>query len=119
MDETLIKKAFEFADYMSVISNQKNLLKEQFHQSIVYYEFGGTFTLNKELLTFVQLLISTNQTKNVILIDDNSIPVNIPDLNLFFNKIFDQYNNSVSLYYKNYLDLVSKRRVEKIVNLNE
>lgn len=114
-----IKKAFETAEYMAVLSSQKNILKEEFSQNLCYYCNGGSFTLSKELITFVKLLLDANQLENVVLIDNNNIPVNIVNLKDFFEEILSLHIQATNLYYTKYNLLIKNRKVESLVDIND
>lgn len=118
MDEQL-KRAFEIADHMSVVSSQKNILKEEFAQTLCYYCNGGSFTLSKELITFVKLLLDVNQLENVVLVDDNNIPINIENLKDFFEEILSLYTQATNLYYTKYNLLIKNRKLESLIDVND
>lgn len=115
MDERL-SKALEFANYSVTINNQKKLLKEKFHEDMIFFIQGSQFTINRELLNFVNLLVERGNTEDTVLIDDNGIPVLIKDLEDFLVNIFDQYFQSANEYHEKYVELSKKRSVEKLVN---
>lgn len=107
------------ADYMSVLSSQKNILKEEFAQDLCYYHNGGSFTLSKELITFVKLLLDSDQLENVVLIDNNNIPVNIENLKEFFEELLSKYTQATNLYYTKYNLLIKNRKVESLIDIND
>ncbi len=115
MDERL-EKAFQTANYMASLSNLRRVILEEFNQSLVYYTQGATFTVNKELISFVKVLIDIGNTESVIL-DDNNIPVNITDLQEFFTKILSVYAEATNEYLVKYAELKIKRKVEALVDL--
>lgn len=115
MDERL-SKALEFANYSTTINNQKRILKEKFHEDLIYFTKGSQFIITKELINFTNLLVSKGQTSDIVLIDDNGIPVMIEDLEEFLDDVLDQYFNASNTYHEKYLELSKKRSVEKLVN---
>lgn len=115
MDERL-SKALEFSHYMVTLNNQKRLLKEKFNEDIVCYFGGGQFTASQDRITFCQSMIALNQTE-MILIDDNGIPVNIPDLQAFLDILIEAYFSATNEYLSEYNRLKSNRSVKGIVNL--
>jgi hypothetical protein len=115
VDERLAK-ALEFSNYMITLNNQKRLLKEKYHEDLLYFKNGCQFTVTKELITFVGMLISNGNDSNVILVDDNDIPTNIDDLNSFYDDILDVYFSASNEYHIKYNDLKSKRSVEKLID---
>jgi hypothetical protein len=115
MDE-IIKKAFENADVMATLVSQKNILKLEFSQNLIFYENGGTFTVSKELINFVKTLIDVAATQSVVLIDDNDIPVTIENTSTFFDKILSIYFEAVNEFYNKYNLLIKNRTPEKLVD---
>jgi hypothetical protein len=116
MDER-IEKAFETANYMATLSNQKRIIKEEFDQQLVYYVNGGTFQITTELISYVKTLIDLKHTTNLVLIDSNNIPIAIGDIDEFLNKISVQYLSACQTYYTKYSDLRIKRKIKDIIDL--
>ena len=117
MDERL-EKAIEFSNYVVTLNNQKRLLKEEYEENLLYYYDGGQFTITKELVTFVGLLVNNGNTENVVLTDDNCIPINVKDLSKFYEDIIDAYFSASNSYFTKYDNLKKQRSVEKLVGLN-
>ena len=118
MDERL-KKALDFSNYMVTLNNQKRVLKEKFFENRIYYYNGGQFSVTKELLSFVGLLCVKGDTTNIPIIDDNDVPVRIPDLNVFFDDIMDVYFQSSNEYHTEYEKIRTKRKVSGLVDYDE
>lgn len=114
MDERL-SKALEFANYMVTLNAQKRALKEKFQNECITYDNGGTFTINKTLITFVKLLLDKDQKADIVLIDDNDLPIIIPDLESFYESMLSQYTQAVNSYYTSYLTLKKKRSIESLI----
>lgn len=115
MDERLAK-AVEFSNYMVTLNNQKRLLKEKYYEDLLYFKNGCQFTVTKELITFVGMLIAKENDSNVVLIDDNDIPTSIENLNDFYDDILDVYFTASNKYNTNYNNLKTKRSVEKLID---
>lgn len=111
MDERL-SKALEFANYSVTLSNQRRALKEKYLADIVHYHNGGRFEVTKELINFVKLLVDTGNDIGVILIDDNDVPVEIADMNEFFDTVLNKYFTASNDYYTEYQKLRKNRSVE-------
>jgi hypothetical protein len=116
--DSIIQKAFETAEYMAVLHRQKQILKEEFAQNLLYYENGGSFTVTKELINFVKTLIDLGHTVDVVLVDDNNTPISISNLQTFFENIVSAYFEAVNSYYTKHNLLIKNRKVESLVNLN-
>ena len=114
MDERL-EKALEFANFMVTLNNQKRSLKEKYYTDCVYYHSGGTFGITKELITFIKSLIDLGNIENIIVIDDNDLPIRIDDLKKFLDDIIDQYFIASNSYYNDYQLLKKNRSVEALV----
>lgn len=111
MDERL-SKALDFSNYMVTLNNQRRALKEKFSASCVFYQNGGTFTVTKELINFTKVMIDTGNDEDVVLIDDNDIPVEIDNLNSFLEQITSIYFTAANEYYTEYQKIKKNRTVE-------
>jgi hypothetical protein len=112
MDEKL-SKALEFANYTRTFEDQRRLLKERYFDSLVFFNSGGQFTVSKELISFVNLLLE-KETASVLL-DDNDNPVMIDNLQLFYDNIINLYFQSSNEYHTKLHELKTKRSIEKLV----
>jgi hypothetical protein len=115
MDERL-EKALEFANFMVTLNNQKRSLQEKYQTDCVYYHSGGTFKIDKSLITFVKTLIDLGNIKNIVLIDDNELPIRVDDLTDFLDNIVDQYFISTNNYFNDYQSLKKSRSVKALMN---
>lgn len=113
MDERLTK-ALEFANYSVTLENQRRALKEKYLADIIFYHNGGCFAVTKELINFVKTLVDTGNDTGVVLIDDNNVPVEIADLNVFLETILNKYFTASNEYYTEYQKLRKQRSVEGI-----
>jgi hypothetical protein len=112
MDEKL-QKALEFGNYSATLENQKRMLQEKFVTDTIYFHKGGQFTINKELLNYVYMLMSTDQ-ETTVLIDDNNIPVEV-NVNEFYSNIADKYFTASNEYHAEYTKLQKSRSVDGLV----
>lgn len=111
MDERL-SKALEFANYSVTLANQRRALKEKYLADVIHYHNGGCFAITKELINFVKLQIDTGNDSGVVLIDDNDIPVEIANMDEFFDTILNKYFTASNEYYTEYQKLRKNRTVE-------
>jgi len=118
MDERL-EKALEFSNYMVTLNNQKRLLNEKYQEDLLYFHAGCQFTVTKELVTFVSMLVDKDQTDNVVLIDDNGIPCLVSDIEDFLSDIMDTYFSASNEFHSKYIDLKKKRSVEALVDYDK
>ncbi len=115
MDERL-EKALNFSNYMVTLNNQKRIIKEKFFEDLLYFSNGCQFSVTKELITFVGLLVERGNDSDVVLTDDNDIPAKIDDLKKFYEDILDIYFTATNSYHTKYEDLKKNRKVEKLVD---
>jgi hypothetical protein len=114
MDERL-EKALEFSNYMVTLNNQKRVLREKFRESSVFYHNGAQFTVTKQLVTFVSLLVDKGATDDVVLIDDNELPALVENLEDFLSDIMNTYFTAANSYHQEYQKLIKNRSTMKLV----
>jgi hypothetical protein len=115
MNEQL-EKAFQTANYMATLTNQRNVAFEEFQQALIYYVNGSSFQITIELISFVKSIIDAGNSTCVI-VDDNKIPVNVENLQNFHQAITDQYFEASNEYYSKYSEIKSKRKIEDLIAL--
>ena len=116
MDEK-IEKAFDVANYMATLSNQRRLILEEFNQKTIFYINGATFKLNPELINFTKLVLDQGHDSDVAFIDANNFPVIIEDVQKFYNEIVNSYFEAVNSYAAKFAEIRNKRNVKDIVSL--
>lgn len=116
MDEK-ITKAFEVANYMATLSNQRRIILEEYNQKLIYYKDGATFKIGPDLIVFVKTMIDIGQTEDVAFIDANNFPVLIKDVEEFFSDITSIYFQAINDYSARFTEIKSKRKVADIVDL--
>jgi hypothetical protein len=114
MDEKLAK-ALEASKLLDIINQQKNLLQQQYQADLIHYENGCQFTSSKELISFCQSLVSLEQDQ-IVLTDDNGIPILIDDLPKFTNTLVKTYAEASNKYFTEYNKIKKQRSVEGIFN---
>jgi|TARA_B110000208_G_scaffold20700_1_gene26029 hypothetical protein len=114
MDERL-EKALDFSNYMLTLNNQKRLLAEKYQEELIHFYSGSQFTLTRELITFVNAMVSADQDE-VVITDDNNIPCMVEDLENFYSEIINKYTSASNNYYTAYASLKTNRSVEKLVD---
>jgi len=114
---TRLTKALEFANYRITLNNQQSQLKAKIQSQLSYSINGGSFTINRELITFVKILIDDGE-KEAILLDIYNNPISI-DLKSFYEEIMSRYNEATNDYYAEYEKLRKARKVHKILDLND
>jgi hypothetical protein len=82
-----LTKALEFANYRLTLNNQLVSLRSKLQTKLIYSINGGTFTITRELITFVDSLIRQKNTTDIVLIDNFQNPIMIEDLEDFLENI--------------------------------
>ncbi len=111
-----LEKAFELATSLVSISNQKRVLLEELEQSLLYFYNGGTFKIDKDLISFLSVLKSLNN-ETCVLLDSNKLPIEIEDVTTFLMSIIDQYSRATNSYFTRYQELKNNRNLESILDL--
>jgi len=116
MDER-IEKAFEVANYMATLSNQRRIILEEYNQKLVYYTNGATFKINPELIAFTKSILDLGYANDVAFIDANDFPVIIADIKEFFDSIVGVYVEATKDYAAKFSEIKKKRKISDIVEL--
>jgi len=112
VDERL-EKALEFSKYRIALVNRKEDLKIKVNNLLLYAHNGGMFRISQELISFVKLVLDQGKMR-VVLIDNNSNPIEITELQKFFDDIFSRYFEATNLYHAEYSKIRAARSVSSI-----
>ena len=115
MDERL-SKALESSNFLATQNNQKRIFLAQYKENLVHYIHGHKFTVTQELINFVYTLSKTIPDGAVVL-DDNSIPFMIPDVNEFAKELIGVYAVASRKYAVDYETIKKNRSVQGLVDL--
>ena len=115
MDKQL-EEALDFANYQQTFSIQKKVLKERISAKLTYGFNGGLFRIDRNLLTFVDMLCAKDRISGVILLDANENPVLVEDLNEFSEEIFRRYFEVTNEYFEQHQKIKKSRSVEKLIS---
>ena len=116
MDEK-IEKAFQVANYMATLSNQRRIILEEYAQKLVYYINGATFNVDYNLINFAKNLIDLEHTEDSAFVDANNQPVIIADVQDFLDNIVSVYFEAVNEYHTKFAEIKRKRNVKDLVDL--
>ena len=116
MDDRL-KNALDFSNYQQTLSVQRKTLREKMESKLTYGYNGGIFKIDRNLLTFVQILIDQERINGIPLLDINDNPILIEDLTKFRDEIFDRYFTVTYEYLESYGKIKSSRSIEKLIDL--
>ena len=106
-----LDQALSFANYQTVINQQRQLLKQKFIDDCVVAHNGGLFKLSPEFILAVENL------KSNWVLDLNNNPVLIEDLDSFIATAKETYHSALTAYGQSYQELKTKRNVRTLVNL--
>ena len=108
-----VEKLVNDANFIAVIDNQINLETSKFRGRVYFFHNGGKFHLNPNFLVYVKMLLSEDKDIAVI-IDSNSIPITVDDLEEFYNDASEQYYDALNSYANEYKKLIESRSVNEI-----
>tara|TARA_Y100001937_G_scaffold117970_1_gene171785 strand:+ start:152 stop:499 length:348 start_codon:yes stop_codon:yes gene_type:complete len=115
MTDQRLEKALEFANYRSTLANQKEKLKDRCEAQLNYAYNGGIFHINETLISFVDSFHRQGK-QSMVMLDSNKTPVDIENLEEFYNQITTRWFESVNEYHRQHTDLANKRKVHKLVD---
>lgn len=107
--ESKIKDIMDYADRLSVIENQKEILTRQFEENCMTYVGGHQITIDITLITTCQSYVDLGRNQNICILDDFKLPVVVEDAEQFLIDISDQYQQALNLYQTEYSKLVKQR----------
>lgn len=111
--KTDIQEALEFANFRRTARVQIEQNKAELKSNLIYSIGGGRFTVSRELIVFVDMLIR-DDIVGAVLLDDNDVPIDISDLEEFREDIMDVYFTSVSQYANKYKRVRTARSVNNV-----
>jgi|14BtaG_2_1085337.scaffolds.fasta_scaffold64219_2 hypothetical protein len=114
-----LTKALEFANYRLTLNNQLVSLRSKLQTKLIYSINGGTFTITRELITFVDSLIRQKNTTDIVLIDNFQNPIMIEDLEDFLENITSKYFEVTNDYHTEYVKLRQARKVHKLLDIEQ
>lgn len=116
--EERLEQALAFANYRQTLNNQLQKLKIRTEGSLIIAKNGGSFTVNKELICFLDYLNRAEIT-DVTLLDDNNTPIGISDVPGFLREVTNRYFAVANDYLKEYQDIRKARNVKSIIDLKD
>ena len=111
-----LQTALKFSNYRQTLNNQKEVLKAKTESLLSYSINGGTFTIDRELITFVKVLIDDKHT-DAVLLDIYNHPIAV-DLQNFYSEIMSRYFEVTNDYYVEYEKIRKARKVSSVLDLN-
>lgn len=115
MDEKL-KNALDFSNYVITLNNHKRVLLEKYKNDSIFYYNSGKFSITQQLISFCKTLCDLSQ-ENMVLLDDDGLPVEISNIDEFTKTLINQYTLATNKYLLEYAKLTKNRSVAGIVDL--
>jgi hypothetical protein len=116
--EERLEQALSFANYRQTLNNQLQKLKTRAEGMLIFAKNGGSFTINRELICFLDYLVRSNKT-NATLLDDNNAPVLIVDVLEFQKEITNRYFEVTNDYLKEYQEIRKSRNVKSVLDIKD
>ncbi len=116
--EERLQKALEFANYRQTLNTQLQKIKVRAEGMLIFSKNGGNFTINRELICFLDYL-DKQGIQDAALLDDNNLPVQISDVKMFLDEITKRYFEVTSDYLKEYQEVRRARNVKTIIDLKD
>lgn len=107
-----VSKALAHSNYKVTVYNQKQNLKLRMENLLTYAHNGGIFTVNDQLIAFVDVLVRREQTE-AVLIDARGNPVLISNLQEFLDEVISKYFEATNEYLAEYEKIRKARTVEQ------
>lgn len=109
-----LSRALENCNYKVTLSNQRKNAKLKLERFLTLSHNGGIFFINTDLISFIQSLIISGKESTLIL-DKNENPIEIDNLEAFFEIIYDRYYQALNDYLVEYKNIQKSRTVSKLV----
>ncbi len=116
--EDRLKQALEFSNFRQTLNNQLQKLKIRSEGMLLYAEAGGKFTINRELICFLDYLVREGYT-DATLLDDNNSPIFITDTKDFLRKITSRYFDVTNDYLQESREIKKQRHTKSILDIKE
>lgn len=112
-----LTKALEFTNYRTTLNAQHNALKAKTQSLLSYSVNGGTFSIDRTLMSFCRMLIDSGK-KSAVLLDIYDNPIKV-ELNEFYGEIYSRYFEVMNEYYAGYEKLKRSRKTHAVLDLDE
>ena len=107
--ESKISNILEYADRLSAIENQKEILLRQFEENSILYWHGHQVTANATVIAEVKSYLDMGRTQNITLLDDFKTPFLVADTEKFSIKLASIYQEALQTYHAEYKKLVASK----------
>lgn len=117
MSDAKLSKALEFANYRLTMNNQQAQLRAKTEGLLCYSINGGSFNIDRELITFCKMLMDSG-TESAVLMDVYNNPI-LVEIATFYEEILSRYFEVTNDYYIEYDKIRKSRKTHKVLDLNE
>jgi flagellum-specific peptidoglycan hydrolase FlgJ len=107
MDDRL-QSALEFSNFRLNLFNIKENIKVKVDSMLTTAMNGGVFKIDRELICFVKMVLDAGKD-SVVLIDDNQNPIEITNIQTFYDDILSRYFEATNFYNVEYTKLKRSR----------
>lgn len=111
------EKVLQFSNYRRILNNQIDQLRLKKDQDLEIFYNGGAFSVTRDLICFVQLLVERD-LERAVLLDSNDRPIEVVPVD-FLEELFDCYFRATNSYFNEYQRVASARDVESILDLDD
>ncbi len=112
-----VEKAFEISNLMVTVANQKKVLKEEYEQSLFFFENGGVFKADESVICYVKNLKELLQENRAVIIDFNRTPIEITDLSKFLESLLNVHFQANNAYFSKFETLKKSKNIKSILSL--
>lgn len=116
--EERLKQALDFVNFRQTLNNQLQKAKIRAEGSLIYAHNGGKFTINSELICFLDYL-NREGFHEAVLLDDNKSPVQVSDTKEFLTKITSRYFEVTNDLLQETLSIKKQRNVKSILDIKD
>lgn len=109
-----LEDALTSANYRLTLNTQKANARLKLQRNLTFSINGGTFVVSHELISFITALLVRDR-KETILLDVNQNPIEITDLEDFYDKITDVYYECMNDYLNEIKNIVKARSPKALI----
>lgn len=106
--------ALATANYRITLNNQKQNARLKLQKDLTYSVNGGIFNITPELISFVSALIS-NGKDEAILLDANKNPIEIENLQDFFDVLMEKYYQCMNDFLVEFKSIQKTRTAKALI----
>jgi|APGre2960657423_1045063.scaffolds.fasta_scaffold04982_3 hypothetical protein len=115
--DTRLEQALEFSRLRHTQYLERRRLQEKLQSDLTMAKGGGRFHIDRNFISFLNLVSPDEGTASIVLLDDNLVPVVIDDVIAFRKAVMQKYAEVTNQYYLDYEAMRTSRSVKKIVGL--